>query len=180
MGFAARQEVRTELARYLDESGSGIDVNTLIEQIGSPDVRAFVSEIFDGPGISDTDYREAMEVHRPRYQAAYAEYFAANPVDAMIFPATPLPARPIGHDDTVELNGRQVPTFATYVRNTAPASGAGIPGLVIPAGLTGDGLPVGLEIDGPFMSDRRLLAIGLAIERELPEPLPPEAPDDAI
>ena len=180
MGFAARQEVRTELARYLDESGSGIGVDTLIEQIGSPDVQAFVSEIFDGPGISDSDYREAMEVHRPRYQAAYAEYFSANRVDAMIFPATPLPARPIGHDDTVELNGRQVPTFAAYVRNTAPASGAGIPGLVIPAGLTEDGLPVGLEIDGPFMSDRRLLAIGLAIERELPEPLPPEAPGDAI
>ncbi len=180
MGFAARQEVRTELARYLEESGSGIDVATLIEEIGSPDVQAFVAEIFDGPGISDSEYREAMEVHRPRYQAAYAEYFSANRVDAMIFPATPLPARPIGHDDTVELNGRQVPTFSTYVRNTAPASGAGIPGLVVPAGLTEDGLPVGLEIDGPFMSDRRLLAIGLAIERELPEPLPPEEPGDAV
>ena len=74
----------------------------LIGQIGSPDVRAFVGEIFDGP-----------------------------------------------------------------------ASGAGIPGLVIPADLTEDGLPAGLEIDAPVMSDRRLLAIGLAIEGVLPRLPPP-------
>ena len=178
MGFAARQEVRTELVRYLDQSGSGIDIETLIGQIGSPDVRAFVDEIFDGPAISETEYRAFLEVHRPRYQAAYAEYFSANWVDAMIFPATPLPARPIGHDDTVELNGRQAPTFQSFARNTGPASGAGIPGLVIPAGLTEDGLPVGLEIDGPVLSDRRLLGIGLAIETLLPGLPPPDARAD--
>ena len=180
MGFAARQEVRTELVRYLDRSGSGIDMETLIGQIGSPDVRAFVGEIFDGPAIGDTEYREFQEVHRPRYQAAYAEYFSANGVDAMIFPATPLPARPIGHDDTVELNGRQVPTFPTFARNTGPASGAGVPGLVIPAGLTEDGLPVGLEIDAPVMSDRRLLAIGRAIESVLPGLPPPGLTGEGI
>lgn len=47
------------------------------------------------------------------------------------------------------------------------------PGLVIPAGLTEDGLPVGLEIDAPVMSDRRLLAIGRAIESVLPTLPPP-------
>ena len=180
MGFAARQEVRTELVSYLDLGGSGIDIDTLIGQIGSPDVRAFVGEIFDGPIISYTEYREFMKVHRSRYQAAYAEYFSANRVDAMIFPATPLPARPIGHDDTVELNGRQVPTFPTFVRNTGPASGAGIPGVVIPAGLTEDGLPVGLDIDAPVMSDRRLLAIGLAIEGVLSRVPPPGLTGEGI
>ena len=134
--------------------------------------------IRNGDLTSDSEYREVMEIYRPRYQAAYAAYFSANRLDAMIFPATPLPARPIGLDDTVELNGRQVPTFPTFVRNTAPSSGAGIPGLVIPAGLAEDGLPVGLEIDGPVMSDRRLLAIGLAIEGILPR-LPPPNPATA-
>lgn len=180
MGLAARQEARTELVRYLDESGAGIDVETLIGQIGSPDVRAFIAEIFDGPATGEAEYRQVMEVYRPRYQAAYAGYFSANRIDAMIFPATPLPARPIGHDDTVELNGRQFPTFPTFARNTAPASGAGIPALAIPAGLTEDSLPVGLEIDGPFMSDRRLLAIGLAIEGVLPGLPPPVANTDAL
>jgi len=37
-------------------------------------------------------------------------------------------------------------------------------GLSLPAGLTKSNLPVGLELDGPVGSDRRLLAIGMAIE----------------
>ena len=58
-------------------------------------------------------------------------------------------------------------------RELLKTSGADIPGLVIPAGLTEDGLPAGLEIDAPVMSDRRLLAIGLAIEGVLPRLPPP-------
>jgi mandelamide amidase len=84
-----------------------------------------------------------------------------------------MPARPIGQDVTVELNGQQVSTFFTYIRNTDPGSNAGIPGLNIPVGLTRDGLPVGLELDGPAWSDRNLLAMGLAVEDEfgsLPAP----------
>jgi Asp-tRNA(Asn)/Glu-tRNA(Gln) amidotransferase A subunit family amidase len=72
-------------------------------------------------------------------------------------------ARPIGQDETVELNGEQVPTFFTYIGNADPGAGAGLPGLNVPAGLTPAGLPVGLELDGPWGSDRALLAIGLAI-----------------
>ena len=73
----------------------------------------------------------------------------------------------------MELNGKQVPTFLTYIRNTDPGSNAGIPGLSLPVGLTNAGLPVGLELDGPVNSDRRLLAIGLSPERvfgRLPPP----------
>jgi mandelamide amidase len=52
----------------------------------------------------------------------------------------------------------------TSIRNTDPGSITGIPGLSLPAGLTPDRLPVGLAIDGPIGSDRRLLSIGMAIE----------------
>jgi mandelamide amidase len=71
----------------------------------------------------------------------------------------------------VELNGVQVPTFPTYIRNTDPGSNAGIPGISIPLGLNKAGLPLGLELDGPVSSDRRLLAVAAAIEALLP-PMP--------
>jgi len=67
--------------------------------------------------------------------------------------------------DTVELNGQQMPTFQTYTRNTDPASNAGIPGLSIPAGLSSEGLPIGVKIEAPEGSDARLLAIGMVIEK---------------
>jgi len=50
------------------------------------------------------------------------------------------------------------------IRNTDPASNAGLPGLSFYAGMTLRGLPVGLEIDGPVGRDVELLAMGLAIE----------------
>jgi mandelamide amidase len=65
------------------------------------------------------------------------------------------------------LNGRKVPTFQTFIRNTDPGSNAGIPSLVVPAGVTRDGLPVGLELDGAAGSDRDLLRVGLALEELL-------------
>ena len=83
-------------------------------------------------------------------------------------------ARPIGQDLTVELNGAQVPTFFTFIRNTDPGSNAGIPGISLPAGITPARLPVGVELDGPAGSDLRLLAIAAAIEAVLPPPpVPP-------
>ncbi|MEM7258324.1 MAG: amidase family protein, partial [Pseudomonadota bacterium] len=63
--------------------------------------------------------------------------------------------------------------FGLVIQNTDPAGNAGIPGLQIPAGLGADsGLPVGIELDGPAGSDRRLLELGLAIEKLL-GPIPP-------
>jgi mandelamide amidase len=64
--------------------------------------------------------------------------------------------------------------MTTFLRNTDPASVAGISGLSLPAGMTQEGLPVGIELDGPIGSDRRLLAIGVAFEQvlgSLPAPM---------
>ena len=50
----------------------------------------------------------------------------------------------------------------------------GIPGIQLPIALgASTKLPVGIELDGPAGSDRRLLAIGLALEKKfgrLPAP----------
>src|SRR5262249_7510838 len=105
---------------------------------------------------------------RPRLQQAYRDYFAENRVDAILFATTPLPACPLdGSDQTVLLNDRRVPTFETFIRNTDPASNAGIPALSLPAGFGSLHLPIGIELDGPAGHDRRLLALGGAVEAAL-------------
>ena len=124
-----------------------------------------------GPG-----YPDAIRIHRPQLQRVYASYFADNRLEAMMFPTTVAPAvaiDPVAGSGKFLLNGAQVDTFPTFILNTDPGSNAGIPGLALPAGMTPGGLPVGLEIDGPLGTDRRLIAIGLAFEAVLGSLRPP-------
>jgi mandelamide amidase len=52
-----------------------------------------------------------------------------------------------------------------FFQNTQPGGNAGVPGIQVPVALGATSkLPVGLELDGPSGSDRRLLAIGMALD----------------
>jgi Asp-tRNA(Asn)/Glu-tRNA(Gln) amidotransferase A subunit family amidase len=161
-------ETVADLNIYLAEHETGLDYAALVRQVESPDVKGILEGLLGAGGVPVAAYREALGKHRPALQEAYRRYFRERGVVVMAFPTTPMPAAKIGEDETVLLNGTPVPIFPTYIRNTSPGSVAGIPGLSLPAGITGAGLPVGLEIDGPEGSDRRLLAIGLALEALLP------------
>ena len=169
-------EVKRDLAAFLEASGSGLTLEDVAAEVASPDVKfVFENLVLGDQAIPDEVYAAAVTDLRPLVQAGYAEVFAANRLDALVFPTTPLAAQPIsGSDMTVSLNGEDVPTFQTFIRNTDPGSIAGIPGLTLPIGLTAEGLPVGLELDGPAFSDRHLLALGLAIEAALPKIQAPE------
>lgn len=166
----ALYEFVRDMTRYLHESGHGIGFDQLVAAIGSPDVQALARPLIEGGAIPEPAYRQALET-RQRLQAVYRDAFAASGAAALVFPTTPRTASRLGEDQTVDLNGHASPTFATFIRNTDPGSNAAIPGLSLPIGLS-DGLPVGLALDGPAGSDRRLLAIGAAIEAALP-PMPP-------
>jgi mandelamide amidase len=168
-------EATRDIANYLSTYNTGLTLSQLAAQIASPDVK-FVFDTFVVPAtIPQTVYDTAVNVVRPQLQKLYAQTFENGDLDAIVFPMTPLPASPIiGSNSTVILNGIPVPTFQTYIRYTDPGSVAGVPGISLPIALTGSGLPVGIEIDGPAGSDRDLLAVALALEKILGH-LPPPA-----
>jgi len=142
----------------------------------SPDIQSIfrASVLPGGEGfVSEQTYATARDIHMPALRRLYEDYFARMGVAAIVFPATMAPAPLIGEDDTVEIRGQKVSFFKIAGRNIAPGSTAGLPGLVLPAGLTAHGLPVGIEFDGRAGSDRVLLALGLSLERALgPIPAP--------
>ena len=153
------------LSDYLALHMPGESLQSLAGSVASPDVRDLLGQVARGE-VSETSYRRALEVYRPRLRHVYADYFREHRVEAILFPTTPLTARLLTEvSGTVPLNGDSVPTFATYIRNTDPGSNANVPGLSIPLAVPDGSLPVGVEIDGPEGSDRRLLAIGATIER---------------
>ena len=163
------------LTHYLKESGAPVSFEAMVAAV-SPDVKAILERFVvpDAPfAVSEAAYLAARDVHRPAMRRLFADYFSGHGVSAIIFPATMTPATVIGQDDSVDIRGVAVPFQTAISRNIAPGSSTGLPGLVLPAGLTRDTrLPVAIELDGPVGEDRELLAVGMAIEALL-EPLPP-------
>jgi len=171
----ALYEANVDLAKYLKKFGLPIDVKGVAQQIKSPDVKG----VFDGMVLPGAEKAIPPEVYnaalatRAKLQKLFADTFAQNRIAAMAFAMTPLPAVPIGDDEKTKLNGQDVPTFPTFIRNSDPGSNAGIPGITVPIARTQAGLPIGLGLDGPAGSDRKLLSIGLALEKlfgRLPAP----------
>ena len=117
--------------------------------------------------ISDSTYAKALSV-REDMRNMMRDYFVRFDLDGLIFPITLLPARPIEDVlESAELNQARVPTFNTYTHNTDPATIAALPGISLPAGITHSGLPVGIEMDSPEGSDRKMLALAAVLEKIL-------------
>ncbi|MCL2913291.1 amidase [Shewanella corallii] len=160
--------VMYESARHIkaivEQRLPSMGLEDFISQISSEDVRGLVSGLYSEP-TPETVYREAIEVYRPKLQQLYQQLFDDNKLDALIFPTTSRPADTIADSVThVSVNGEMRPTFTTYIRNTDPASNAGIPGIALPIGKTDNNLPLSVELDGAAGSDRHLLAVALLIE----------------
>ena len=108
----------------------------------------------------------------------YADVFQSNGLIAIAFPTIPIPAPLINpNGETVGqktlVNGKLVDSIAAMIPNIFFGPRLGVPGLVLPAGLTA-GLPVGLEFEGLPGADSRLLGLGIAVEKVL-GPIPPPA-----
>ena len=100
-------------------------------------------------GYYDAYYLQAQKIRRMIKNDFLAAY---EQVDVILSPTSPTPAFPIGEkiDDPVSL-------YLTDIY-TITANLAGVPGIALPAGLS-NGLPVGMQLLGPYFSEARLLNI---------------------
>ena len=78
-------------------------------------------------------------------------------VDALVTPTSPVVAFPVG-----DKTGDPVQMYLIDVC-TLPVNIAGLPGLSVPCGFS-EGLPVGMQLIGPHLSEAALLRIGHAYE----------------
>jgi amidase len=124
--------------------------------------------------MSKRDWNAANE-ERHRARAAWAGFFADH--DAFLSPTILCPAIPHDHspgleDRMIRVNGEPRP-YWDQVCWIAPAGAAYLPAVSMPAGLTADGLPVGLQITGPYLEDRTVLAFAAHLERGFGGFVPP-------
>lgn len=163
-------DLAASIAAYLREFGAGVSVEQVFNEAGK-DIKGTLAAT-KGTVPSDADYRALVSVTRPTLQARFASVFKSTGARALVFPTTPMPPVLVTQVPTITVRGNQVQFDVFFGRNVVPGSTTGLPGLVLPAGLTRGGLPVGIEFDGPARSDRALLGLGLSLERAL-GPIPP-------
>jgi aspartyl-tRNA(Asn)/glutamyl-tRNA(Gln) amidotransferase subunit A len=87
---------------------------------------------------------------------------------ALVCPTLPIAAPPIGAV-TVPVRGGDEPVRNAMLRLTQPFNLGRQPAVSLPCGVTPQGLPVGLQLVGPFGHTLQLLQLAAAVERVLPQ-----------
>jgi amidase len=117
---------------------------------------------------------------RVRLRAQWRALFKT--FDAVICPIMPTPAYPHDHlpdqeQRRITIDGKDYP-YSDQLAWPGIATLPGLPATAIPLGLSKDGLPLGVQIVGPYLEDRTPLKLAELIEREFGGFIPPPMFDD--
>jgi amidase len=93
--------------------------------------------------------------------------------DALLTPTVAVPPFPVTQNYPDTIAGRPMQTYIDWIAPTFVLSLAGLPVASVPAGLDGEGLPVGLQIVGPPRGEENTLALAHLIQEARPIGLPP-------
>jgi aspartyl-tRNA(Asn)/glutamyl-tRNA(Gln) amidotransferase subunit A len=114
-----------------------------------------------GTYVLSAGYYDAYYLKAQRVRTLIARDFARafERVDCILTPTAPSAAFGIG-----EKSGDPIEMYLNDVF-TVPANLAGVPAASVPAGLTGDGLPLGLQITGRAFDEETVLRVAEVLER---------------
>jgi aspartyl-tRNA(Asn)/glutamyl-tRNA(Gln) amidotransferase subunit A len=162
----APAEASSNLARY-DGVRFGLRVpgRTLDEMYENTRAEGFGAEVkrrvLIGTYVLSAGYYDAYYLKAQRLRSLILRDFtrAFEKVDAILTPATPTAAFAIGD--------RTEDPIAMYLNDifTVPVNLAGLPGISVPAGLSADGLPLGLQLIGRAFDEATLLRIARSLEQ---------------
>ena len=175
--IVAPAEASSNLARYdgvrygLREQGR--DITDMYEKTRAAGFgkevrrRIMIGTYVLSAGYYDAYYLRAQKI-RTLIKRDFEQAFGAG-VDAILTPATPSAAFGIGEKgaaDPIEMYLNDVFTVTVNM--------AGLPGLAVPAGLSAEGLPLGLQLIGRPFEEETLFALGKVIEDAAPKVVLPD------
>jgi aspartyl-tRNA(Asn)/glutamyl-tRNA(Gln) amidotransferase subunit A len=117
--------------------------------------------IMIGTYVLSAGYYDAYYLRAQKVRSLIARDFSAafEKCDVLLTPATPSAAFALG--------AKTADPVSMYLNDvfTVTVNLAGLPGLSVPAGLSSDGLPLGLQLIGKAFDEATVLRAGRAIER---------------
>jgi amidase len=144
-----------------------------------PNDMSLRAERLRGIALSHRDWVIA-DGGRTRLRAQWRELFKT--FDAVICPIMPTPAYPHDHLEpqesrNIDIDGTKYP-YTDQLAWPGIATLPGLPSTAIPVTMSSDGLPIGVQIVGPWLEDRTPLKLAELIEREFGGFVPPPGFDD--
>ncbi|MGI8725878.1 MAG: Asp-tRNA(Asn)/Glu-tRNA(Gln) amidotransferase subunit GatA [Methyloceanibacter sp.] len=163
--IVAPAEASSNLARYdgvrygLREAGS--DVTSMYENTRASGFGAEVKRrILIGTYVLSAGYYDAYYLKAQKVRTLIKSDFdtAFEKVDVMLTPTTPGPAFALG-----EKSGDPLEMYLNDIF-TVTVNMAGLPGMSVPAGLSSEGTPLGLQLIGRPFDEETLFSVGRVIE----------------
>lgn len=163
-------EFRPAFDRYLSERNDEIPYASLEEIIDSGKVVSHIESEIRDAGVLDSSREPLAENeaylrrrhHQQQHRESIQSLLADKQLDAVVYPPSTVP--PV-----------EIPAYQPFEEmNCELAAHTGLPAIVVPAGSTPDGLPVGIEMLGTAFSEPRLFELAYAYEQATGNREPPE------
>ena len=156
--FTLEKVVKTFHA-LLQAALAGGETRERIEEYATATGDDFLAETKRSLAMRHRDWLSHNE-RRLQMRRQWEQFFDA--FDVILLPVCVLPAlrhdhRPVG-ERRIEVNGQQRNYFE-MIDWMAPAGACYLPATVVPVGVTELGLPVGMQVVGPYLNDHTTLAV---------------------
>ena len=158
-------EFKTQIADYLKTTGPKYPktFDDIVRQSNDPKTqyrspeKAFALKYSASVALdlNDPIYLAAAKHGLPMMHDAMQGLFAKYKLDAIVYPTSPRPAT------LIKPAGLPPPSVSA----TSIANQTGFPDLIVPAGMTKDGLPVTISFFGPAFSEAKLIGYGFDFEQ---------------
>ncbi len=163
---ASYHEFRFVFESYLKRRGADTPVRTLEELIATGKYLKNLQPSFDlALGVKSLDYDQeylARLQNRLTVRKLLVDLMDRHQVEALVHPFKSLGAPPLGVDDR-------------ELRDNPISAITGLPAVVVPAGVTAEGLPISLELLGRPFSEPTLLRLAHAYERSSQKRVAPKS-----
>jgi amidase len=123
--------------------------------------------IEEGRRLTGPDVGRAERL-RGELFVAMAAFF--DRFDVLVGPVSQVAPFPVGVEYPTSVAGQPMGSYIEWMRSCSRVTMTACPALSLPAGFNAGGLPVGVQLVGPYRGERRLLAVARELEAALAVP----------
>ena len=135
---------------------------SMVPEHGSKMKDTVLWNIAEGERLAGSDLARAQQLRTALFQRACAFF---EQYDFLVGPVSQVSPFSVDKPFVSEINGTELTTYIDWMKSCYFVTATGMPAISVPAGITPEGLPVGLQIVGGFRQDLNVLQMAYGFEQ---------------